>query len=179
MNRLHVSALCALALALCLNSCGNFAAAPSDRPWLESPRMQEWQVLKSKKAALASAGLVPQMQEFVGAGTMFVWKHSLDGGPGWEYLRASYTYENTTEEAFDWVRVWCEILDPDGRIVNRAESVLMHPLGYEMDTNDTWSDTIKVATRGAHLRSGWRWRIGCEPVFMKVLPPARATTRSR
>lgn len=172
MNRFPILALSALALSL--SSCLNPSKAPGARPWLNSPRMQEWRVLKSKKAAMASNGLVPQMQEFIGAGTMFVWNHSLDGGPGWEYFRASYTYENTSEQKFDWVRVWCEVLDPKGRIVNRAESVLMHPLGYAMAPNDTWSDTIKVPTRGAHLRKGWSWRIGCEPVFMKVLPTVRA-----
>jgi len=171
MNRLSIVALSALALGSCLNP----SKAPGSRPWLNSPRMEEWRVLKSKKAAMTSTGLVPQMQEFLGAGTMFVWNHSLDGGPGWEYLRASYTYENTTKQKFDWIRVWCEVLDPDRRIVNRGESVLMHPLGYMMGPNDTWSDTIKVPTRGAHLRKGWSWRIGCEPVFMRVLPTVRAT----
>ena len=173
MNQFHL--LTTLFFALGMHSCGNYSEASAARPWLKSQRMEEWRILNNEKAALAPAGMVPQMQEFIGAGTMFVWSHSLDGGPGWEYLRASYTYENTTEEAFDWVRVWCEVLDPDGRIVNRGESVLMHPLGYEMDPKDTWSDSIKVPTRGAHLRKGWSWRIGCEPVFMKVLPPVRAT----
>ncbi len=172
MNRLSIVALSALALSL--GSCLNPSKAPGSRPWLNSPRMEEWRVLKSKKAAMASTGLVPQMQEFLGAGTMFVWNHSLDGGPGWEYLRASYTYENTTKQKFDWIRVWCEVLDPNGRIINRGESVLMHPLGYMMGPNDTWSDTIKVPTRGAHLRKGWSWRIGCEPVFIRVLPTVRA-----
>lgn len=163
-------------LALSMSSCMNPAKPGYGRPWLDSPRMEEWRVLNGKKAAMVSAGLVPQMQEYVGTGTMFVWNHSLDGGPGWEYLRASYTYHNTTEKTFDWIRVWCEVLDSKGRIVNRSEAMLMHPLGYEMTPNDTWSDTIKVPTRGAHLRKGWTWRIGCEPVYMKVLPAVRPST---
>jgi hypothetical protein len=143
------------------------------RPWLDSPRLEEWRVLDLKKAEYAPRSKEPQMQEFEGCGTMFVWNHSLDGGAGWEYLRAAYTYKNTTDEKLDWVRVWCEVLDPAGRVVNRGEDVLMHPLGYAFTKGDTWSDEIKVPTRGIHLRDGWSWRIGCRPIRMKVLPPVR------
>ena len=164
------TSLLALSTLTLLVSCSTVSDEEYARPWLNSPQMDEWRVLNRAKAEVAADGMVPQMQEFVDAGTMFVWRHSLDGGPGWEHLRASYTYRNTTDKKFDWIRVWCEVLDRDGRIVNRGEEILMHPLGYAMDPGDTHSDTIKVPTKGAHMREGWSWRIGCEPVKMKVLP---------
>ncbi len=143
------------------------------RPLLIDARIKLWDELEGHKAKLSRNGVQPQMQEIEGCGTMFVWNHSLGGGPSWEFLRASYSYKNTSDTKFDIVRVWLEVLDPDGKVVNRGEDVLMHPLGYALTPGDTWSDVMKVNTKGVHKKKGWSWRIGCEPVQMKVLPPKR------
>jgi hypothetical protein len=116
------------------------------------------------------------MQEHEGCGTIYVWHHSLRGGPGWEFFQASYSYQNTTDAKFDIVRIWLEVLDRDGRVINREEDILTHPLGYSLNPGDTWSDYLKVDTNGLHEKKGWTWRIGCEPVRMKVLPPKRYGT---
>lgn len=147
--------------------------AHHDTPWLNDMRLKEWQKLEGLKEAVNRDGEQPQMQEHEGCGTMFVWKHSLSGGPGWEFLRASYSYKNTTDQRFDIVRVWLEILDADGRLINRKEDILVHPFGYALTPGDTWSDVLKVRTNGAHEKKGWTWRIGCAPVQMKVLPAKR------
>ena len=144
-----------------------------DRPWLNDGRIKEWQKLDGFKKRVNRDGVQPQMQDHEGCGTMFVWNHALSGGPGWEFLRASYSYKNTSDSSFDIVRVWLEVLDPDGRVINRKEDILMHPLGYALSPGDTWSDVLKVDTNGVHKNKGWSWRIGCEPVQMKVLPPKR------
>ncbi|MCA8958393.1 MAG: hypothetical protein KDC87_20110 [Planctomycetes bacterium] len=165
------SLFASLTLLSLLASCQ--APGRNVRPWMDDPRLRDWQHLNSAKAEMALHRQDPQMQEFKGCGTMFVWSHSLEGGPGWEYLRISYTYKNTSEQKHDWIRVWCEVLDPAGRIVNRGEDLLIEPMGYAHAPGDVWSDVIKVPTRGAHLQKGWSWRIGCRPVRMKVLPPVR------
>ena len=143
------------------------------RPWLNDPRLEEWEVLDGFKKKVNRDGVQPIMQEQEGCGTMFVWNHRLSGGPGWEFLRASYTYKNTSDSNFDIVRVWIDILDKEGRLVSREEDVLIHPLGFAMTPGDTWSDVLRVPTKGAHQKEGWSWRIGCEPIHMKVLPPKR------
>ena len=144
------------------------------QPWLDDPRLKEWEKLADMKASIRSrGGMQPHMQETAGVGTMFVWKHALSGGPGWEFLRATYSYQNTTEEAFDTIKVWIEVVDARGEVVSRKEDFLMHPLGYALSPGDTWSDVMKVPTKGAHETEGWTWRVGCAPVLMKVLPQKR------
>jgi len=143
------------------------------QPWLNDIRLRQWEKLDAVKMRVNRDSDEPQMQEFKGAGTMFVWKHSLDGGPGWEYVRIAYSYKNTEEHKFDWIRVWGEILDSDGRVVHREEELLIHPLGYAIAPGDTWSDVMKLPTKGVHNEKGWDWRIGCEPVYMRVLAPKR------
>ena len=165
-------ALVLLPLAF-LSACSSTSDLHFERPWLDDPRMKAWEQLDGWKEAENRDSDEPQMQEFKGCGTMFVWQHALSGGPGWEYLRVAYSFKNTTETKHDWVRVWVEVLDPDGRVVNRTEELLIHPFGYAITPNDTWSNVLKVPTRGVHKRKGWTWRVGCEPVRMKVMPPRR------
>lgn len=141
------------------------------RPWLDDPRLQKIDELNALKAEANIDSRQPQMQEFDGKGTMFVWFHALEGGVGWEYLRAYYTYENSTDRDFEWIRVWLEVLDPEGLVVSRGYEVLYNPFGYLLEPGDTMTDELKVPTLGVHSQPGWSWRISCEPILMKVLPP--------
>ena len=72
-----------------LSACSSMSDQHFERTWLDDPRMKEWEKLDEWKEAENRDSDEPQMQEFKGCGTMFVWKHALSGGPGWEFLRAS------------------------------------------------------------------------------------------
>lgn len=140
------------------------------RPWLDDPRMDRIDELNDLKAEANLDSRQAQMQEFEGKGTMLVWFHALEGGVGWEYLRAYYTYENSTDRNFEWIRVWLEVLDPEGLVVSRVDELLYNPFGFELEPGDTMTDELKVPTLGVHHQAGWSWRIRCEPILMKVLP---------
>jgi hypothetical protein len=91
--------------------------------------MRQWDELDRFKQVANRRGQVPQMQEFLGCGTIFVWNHSLDGGPGREFMRAGFSYKNTSDVSHDWVRIWMEARDAGGRVVNRSELMLIDLAG--------------------------------------------------
>ena len=48
---------------------------------------------------------------FPGHGEITVEDWFLEGYPGNTYVRAKFTYQNTTGRQLDWVRVWLTIME--------------------------------------------------------------------
>lgn len=150
--------LASLALVGCVSS-GAPGVAPD--PWgLE--RQREWNQLNQLKSDLSWHHSVPVKFDFDDVGQVTVRSWFLEGGPGWEYVRARFTYENTTANQMERVDIELHVLDDEGRIVTSSRVGLTHPWGRPLAPGTCFSDEIKVPTAGAHLnREGWHWRVEC------------------
>ena len=134
---------------------------PSNQPESRGGVETDWakeqiiyrQELLQQKQEINQHGKAPRLEELGANGTMLIWRWSLDGGPGWEYLSMRFTYRNTTKKTFDFVRVWLEVRDGDGKLVDAQEKMLSHPLGWSFRPGDSYTDNFRVLLRGAHRKS--------------------------
>ena len=143
--------------------------------WAEE-RQREWRQLKQMKSDLRWGFEDPVDFSFPGQGEVRVRDWWLEGGPGWEYVRAKFTYFNSTNVAMERVEVRLTVLDPDGNTVVATKLKLVHPWGAALAPGTMFSDEIKVPTEGAHLNlAGWHWTIGCRAVPQEL--PAELRVR--
>ncbi len=167
--RKDLAGVLSLGVIVGLSACTLPSLNPPPRGGAETDWAQEQilyrQELLQQKHDVNRLGMVPQIKELGKNGSMMIWKWSLDGGPGWEYIQMRFTYRNTTDRTFDYVRVWLEVRDADGKLVDAHEKMLSHPLGVPFSPGNTYTDTFKVPLRGAHRKSrSWHWEVGAQPL---------------
>jgi hypothetical protein len=133
-------------------------------PWAEA-RQREWDQLNRLKSNLRWDHDAPVDFSFPGQGEVRVRSWALEGGPGWEYVRAEFTYENTTDKSMDHVDVELHVLDHRGATVAAARVRLEHPWGLPLAPGTFFSDEIRAPARGVHLDPrGWHWTVRCRAV---------------
>ena len=126
--------------------------------WAEQ-RQREWNELNRLKGELRWRYDEPVRFE-TEAGRITVRDWWLEGGPGWEYVRARFTYENTTQVSMETVTVQLSVLTADGDTVVASKLELRHPWGLPLHPGTMFSDQLTVPTDGAHLRpEGWHWTV--------------------
>lgn len=162
-----------LGLGLGLSACTLAPLAPEPRGGARTDWAQEQivyrQELMQQKHEVNRLGRLPQVKELGNNGSMIIWKWSLDGGPGWEYINMRFTYRNTTDRTFDFVKVWLEVRDVDGKLVDAHEKLLSHPLGVSFTPGNTYTDSFRVPLRGVHRKSAkWHWSVGAEPLPLRL-----------
>ncbi len=151
--------LAALVSAAVLSGCASNAARPSlDERYANE--LRPFEELKMQKAELWELGQEPQVFAVDGQGQATVRQWALQGWPGEEYIKARFTYENTTDKTFEHAIVWLEVLDSKGKVRGSSAVLLYNPLGYRIWPNHTNSTEIRAPTNGAHKDAdGWFWRI--------------------
>lgn len=134
-------------------------------------RAQEWAQLDSLKAEVQWQDPKPLVFEFEGHGDVMVSKWRLEGGPGWEYIRARIVYKNTTKTDMDRARIVLKVEDGAGHVVAQSYVDLIHPWGWPLRPGTTFGEEIKVPTQGAHLdKAGWRFVVGCRALPDAAIP---------
>ncbi len=152
---------------LALASCEGFtAAAESDAQALHAfgvAEQRRWDDLRVLKDEVLFAPGKPVVFTNEGHGAVEVRRWFLEGGPDWEYVRAKFTYDNTTTVAMEYVDVVLSVIDGGGRTVAASRVRLTHPWGLPLAPGSSFADEITAPTRGAHWDRGcWRWRIDVE-----------------
>ncbi len=143
-------------------ACTTAPEAPEE-VWQE----QAWQDLNEAKAKAEQAKGEPRVAVFPGHGEITVQDWFLEGYPGNTYVRAKFTYRNTTGRQLDWVRVWLTIMDADGQPVARQMTDLFMPMGLPFNPGSMFVDQLSTPTRDVHRNDqGWQWSLGCEAVFV-------------
>jgi len=135
-------------------------AIPPDSATVEfgEQRQREWDQLTRMKGQLRWENDRPVRFSYPGDGDVTVRSWRLQGGPGWEYVRARFTYENTTDEAMAWVDVELSVHGSDGENVAASRVRLTHPWGLALAPGTLFSDEIVVPTAGANYSpDGWHW----------------------
>lgn len=116
--------------------------------------------IRAQQAQIAWENKGPQVIEFEEQGRVILRGWQLYGLPGEEYMQISFTYDNTSAKTFDRVRVWASVRDKEGEPVSRAWLDLLMPW-FDFTPGNTYTTTLRVPTKGAHLQDGWHWTIGC------------------
>jgi hypothetical protein len=160
MNKLASAAVGLLSLALSGCASSKLDDLPADEWGIE--RQREWDELNRQKADLRWNYDAPVHFSFPGNGDVTVRRWALEGGPGWEYVRARFTYENTTDRPMELVDIELHVLDDRGETVVASRRRLTHPWGLPLMPGTLFSDEIKVPTHGQHRdRRGWHWTVEC------------------
>jgi hypothetical protein len=155
--RLPLAALALCALAACV--------APEDRERspvqvLGEQKQRAWDELNAQKAQVEATREVPLL--FATAdGELTVRDWHLEGGPGWEYVRARFTYTNTTDVPMAEVLVELRVLDGLGAVRGAGRIRLVHPFGWPLRPGTEFGEELRALTNGAHLEPGWRWTMSC------------------
>lgn len=149
-------------LSLALFSAGCVAPRGQHAEDFGVTRQREWNELKRLKGDLRWEHDEPRVFRFPGHGELTVRSWYLEGGPGWETVRAEFTYENTTGRYLEGVRVELAVVNGEGNAVSKSRVKLRHPWGLPLAPATFFSDEITVSTQGAHLDpGGWTWEIEC------------------
>lgn len=137
-------------------------SVPEPQPsWI---RLEErrWDELANLKAELWPRAFDPVDFDFPGRGHVHVRRWFLEGGPGWEYLRARFTYQNTTDKEIDEVMVSLVITSKDGQHSSIGRVRLVHPFGWTLKPGTFFADEVRAETHGIHWGEGWQWAIEVE-----------------
>ncbi len=135
---------------------------PMEVVWQE----RAWQDLQEAKITATAEKGDPRVVVFPGHGEITVRDWSLEGYPDKTYVRARFTYENTTGREVEWVRVWLTVMNADGDKVARKTAELFMPMGLPFRPGTLFGDELRTRTQDVHRdRRGWQWALGCEAVF--------------
>jgi len=144
---------------------GCASGVPADPSPFAEQRMRDWVELHERKAEVADLAFDPRVFEVPGHGVVQVREWHLEGGPGWEYIRARFTYQNTTGKPIDEARITLIVENGDGSRATAGRLRLTHPLGRKLAPGMMFVDEIKTDTLGVHNDSaGWRWTVDVEAV---------------
>lgn len=147
-------------LAAALGSC---ETVPEPLPAAIDYEARQWPRLKLLKAELWEQGYEPAMFEVPGHGQVRIDEWHLEGGPGWEYVRARFTYRNTSDRPLDEVIVTLVLRNHDGSKTTVGKVRLVHPWGRVMAPGMFYADEIKAPLDGIHWDpKGWSISVGIE-----------------
>ncbi len=128
-------------------------------------RQHEWDQLKQLKAELRWDHDDPIVFDFGDRGELTVRRWALEGGPGWESVRARVMFRNTTGEPIDRVKVVLAVLDAEGNPVSAGRLRMQHPWGLPLGPWMMYTDEVEVPLAGAHRRpEGWHWKVELETI---------------
>ena len=125
--------------------------------------MREFEVEQNRFSA---STMLPKKFEFPGNGEVTVLDAALDGYPGNTYVRARWSYQNTTGRPVLRALVSLDILDADGKLVASKVSVCIFPTPRLMYDGTYFSDELRTQTHGVHEQPGWSWRITCRSEYI-------------
>jgi hypothetical protein len=120
--------------------------------------------------------------DFPGHGRVTVREITLDGFPGYTYVRCRFHYQNRSPRPVVQAWVSLDVLDAQDRVVSTQACHLVMPTCCAIDRGSYYSDELRTMTYDAHLHEGWKWRIRCtadpqvqeEPLDPPVIEPEPA-----
>lgn len=95
-------------------------------------------------------------------GTLIIRECALLGWSQKAYLRAKFTFVNTTGKRIKTPRVWLIIEDPVTGEEQASWIDLTLPLGLAFHSESSYSSWLDVGMKGLHRRDGWTWRMEVE-----------------
>jgi len=147
---------------LLLAACRHPAGPAPDRAELRS--FADQHALELREFHLIQDDLVartpmPMTLELGEAGTVLLHELYLIGRPEKAFLRADFTYLNSTGVPLGSAKVSLVIRDPRSGVEVAEARELDLPVGFALQPGSCYSSWIEAPTHGLHARAGWEWRI--------------------
>jgi hypothetical protein len=150
---------CIAAVAL-LAAC---ASPPAPLPLHVETEARQWPRLRLLKAELWEKGYQPAVFEVPDHGQVRIDEWHLEGGPGWEYVRARFTFRNTTPRQLDEVIVTLVLRNHDGSESTVGKVRLVHPWGRALAPGTFYADEVRAPLGGIHWDpEGWSISVGID-----------------
>lgn len=145
-------------------------AAPSGRPAgpdaelrrVEERYQADTRAYEREKQRLAAGLDLPMALPFDGKGTIIVHRLELLGGPERTYVRARFTYVNSTGRSVPIPTVYLELYDRSGEFLHGSGIELTRPLGTTFAHDNAYTGWIDVEARGLFRNRGWTWSMDLE-----------------
>lgn len=116
------------------------------------------------QAAFPTGFSMPAERTYEGLGTLIVSDCRLIGRPGKAFVRAEFTYVNTTGRRLDGVHATLYVDDPDSG-ESWGETLLMRvPYRYALTPDSTYTSWLDTPTKGVETKPGWSWDLVLEPL---------------
>lgn len=117
--------------------------------------------LRAAQQVFREQNTAPMDFDFEGNGRVTVREVSLEGWPGGEYVKCRFHYQNRTKTPVVKAWVSLDVLDNQGRVVSSQAVNCLVPIPMPIARGAYYSDELRTPTYGAHLQTGWQWRIRC------------------
>ena len=125
----------------------------------DSRHRAEREAFEIEQRAFVRRYPVPSRSDFPGLGTLILNECELLAWPERAFVRARFTYVNTTGSRKEGVLATLLVTDPrTGEAW--GESLLMRlPYKYSLTPDSTYTSWIDVPTNGVHTLAGWEWEL--------------------
>ncbi|MEE2939762.1 MAG: hypothetical protein VX460_05205 [Planctomycetota bacterium] len=174
MRPRSIAAASRVAAALTALWAASCAAPPEDPDVLERVETRHEADARAYRAAQAWLGAeteFPTALPFDGEGTLIVHRVELLGGPERAYVRARFTYLNSTGRSLPVPTVHLALNGPGGELVETASLRLLRPLGTMYAHDNAYTGWIDVDASAVYRRQGWTWTMDLEVPLPPPLPP--------
>ena len=151
-----------LVLSLFVAACATSEPVISAYPELA----QAMRDLEDEQKRFNTTLVLPKKFVFPGNGEVIVRDVSLDGYPGNTYVRARWSWQNTTGRPVVRSLVSLDVLDGQGHVVASKVSVCIFPAVRMLEDATYFTDELRTQTHGVHMQEGWSWRITCRSEFV-------------
>ncbi len=129
---------------------------------LAAEHRAELAAFETEQAEFQSRTVLPQRREFPGLGTLSVDEVGLVGRPGKAWVRARFTFINTSAAGFEGPRVVLRLRDPSSGESWSEALEMQTPIGIRPNKESTYTSSLKTPTRGVEFVPGWSWEIVLE-----------------
>ncbi len=153
-----------------LSSCTAPPETPDGLERVEARHESDTRIYRAEQARIAASTDFPSALAFDGEGTLIVHRVELLGGPERAYVRARFTYLNSTGRSVPIPTIHLNLHGAAGEIVESASVELLRPLGSTFAHDNAYTGWIDVDARDLFRRRGWTWSMDLD-----VPLPARVT----
>lgn len=153
-------------------SCTAPPRGPGDLELVEARYEADARTYRAEQARIAAATEFPAAFAFEGEGTLIVHRVELLGGPERAYVRARFTYLNSTGRSVSIPTVHLHLHAPAGDVVETASLELVRPLGSTFAHDNAYTGWIDADARNLFRSRGWTWSMDIDvPLPARITPP--------
>ena len=166
LNQRPLTALVALALAVCLPATGCRSAPSEDSgalARLDAAHRAELHAFEAEQARFLREAELATPRDFGPAGRLHLRAVELIGWPRAAYLRVEFTYVNSGQRTDRAPQVTLAVADPASGASESVTQDLVLPFGIELGSESTYSSWLELPVGDLYRRAGWQWDIRVEP----------------
>ncbi|MEC7232261.1 MAG: hypothetical protein VXW31_04925 [Planctomycetota bacterium] len=153
------SGLAAAIATLLAPACVAPPESPVELAQVEARYEANARTYRAEQARLSASTEFPVAFPFDGEGTLIVHRVELLGGPDRAYVRARFTYLNSTGRPVPIPTVHLLLHDGGGEVVETASRKLVRPLGTTFAHDNAYTGWIDADARRVYRSRTWTWSV--------------------